>query len=398
MSEGRVIEPFRLQVDDAVLDDLRERLARTRLPSQLDDAGWEYGCDTTYLAELIAYWRDAYDWRAQEARLNEFPQYMTTASDGSPLHFLHVRSPHPEAVPLLLCHGWPATPFEFQKIIGPLVDPPGHGGRAEDAFHVVAPAMPGYPPAGPTRSRGWGVRKMAEEFVDLMGDLGYERFLGQGGDWGHMVVTFAGLTRPEQVRALHLNLCAGYPPADEDPATWTPTEAADVEHWQHELRWEMGYAEINSTKPDSIGIAHNDSPAGLAAWFVEKFRAWSDCDGEVEARFSKDELLTNVMLYWVTETAASAARIYWETRMTDGLGPPPEPLRLPTGISIFPADILRSARRWAEPLYPEISFWNRHDRGGHFAAMEEPSLLVTDIRECLRPFRGQTRSTSAHQA
>jgi microsomal epoxide hydrolase len=231
------------------------------------------------------------------------------------------------------------------------------------------------------------VLAMGREYGRLMVDLGYERFFAQGGDWGHLVTSYLAIHAPQLLYAIHLNLVAAYPPPSEGPDDWTPEEADDVAHFAWELRWEMAYAEINATKPDTLAVAHNDSPAGLAAWHVEKYRVWSDCDGDVERRFSKDDLLTTITLYWAMQTSGSAARMYWESRMAERMGAIEAPVQVPTAVSIFPKDILRSARRWTEPLYPQICFWRRHNRGGHFAAMEEPELLVADIREAFRMHR-----------
>ncbi|MFQ5415918.1 MAG: epoxide hydrolase family protein [Myxococcota bacterium] len=378
MSEA--VEPFSIEVPDAVLDDLRERLARTRYPDQIPGSGWDYGTDGTYLRELCAYWRDKFDWRAQEALLNGFDQFRSEI-DGQLLHFIHQRSKEPRALPLVITHGWPGSVFEFHKIIGPLTDPVAHGGRAEDAFHVVCPSMPGYGFSGPTRKPGWDVREVAVIIAKLMARLGYDRYGAQGGDWGSMVTAHLGAHDSEHVCGIHLNMVVAFPPAGGgDPADGlSPDELADLADLGAFQAGETAYQQIQGSKPQTLGIALNDSPAGLASWIVEKFRSWSDCDGDVERRFSKDELLANITLYWVTETINSSFRLYCESMRAGSFGPVSQRIEVPMAGAIFPAEIIRPPRRWAEAVY-DVKRWTRMESGGHFAALEEPEALVADLR------------------
>jgi len=381
------ISRMRIEVPEEVLDDLRRRLAATRFPDQIPGSGWDYGTDGAYLRELCSYWRDKYDWRAQEALLNRFDHHRTMI-DGQNLHFVHARSTVPGAFPLLITHGWPGSVFEFHKIIGPLVDPAAHGGDARDAFHVICPSMPGYGFSGPTREPGWDVRRVAETFARLMARLGYARYGAQGGDWGAIVTTHLGLLDPQHVQGIHLNMVvAGPPPGVANPMEGVSAEElkgiADMGEFQ---KRETGYQQIQGTKPQTLGTALNDSPAGLAGWIVEKFRTWSDCGGDVEKRFSKDELLTNIMIYWVTETINSSVRLYCETMRTGRFAPAGERVTVPTGCSIFPKEIIRPPRRWAEAHY-NVTQWTTHRSGGHFAALEEPVALVEDLRSFFRKLR-----------
>ncbi|HEY8432056.1 MAG TPA: epoxide hydrolase [Sandaracinaceae bacterium] len=382
------IEPFRIEVPDATLSDLRERLARTRFPDQIEGAGWTYGTELGYLRELVAYWRDHYDWRRHEALLNGFPHFSTTI-DGHRVRFLHVRSPHEDAFPLIITHGWPGSIFEFHKIIGPLTDPTRHGGRAEDAFHVVCPSIPGYGFSEPPRTPGWDARRMAEVNAKLMARLGYARYGAQGGDWGAIISTQNALVDRAHCAGIHLNMVVAFPP----PGASDPMEGLDdyekesLAGFAQFQKEETGYQQIQGTKPQTLGYALNDSPAGLAAWIVEKFRTWSDCDGDVEKRFTKDELLTNVMIYWVTQSITSSTRLYYETMHSGRFGPASERVETPTGCAIFPKELYRAPRKWAEAAY-DVRQWTRMPRGGHFAALEEPELLVEDVRSFFRLVRG----------
>jgi microsomal epoxide hydrolase len=374
------IEPFRIQVADEILDDLRRRLALTRFSDQIDGAGWDYGTDAAYLRELCRYWEQDYDWRAEERALNRFCQY-TTEIDGQRIHFIHHRSADDGALPLLVTHGWPGSVAEFSKIIEPLTAP------GPDAFHVVAPSLPGYAFSGPTREAGWDTRRVAEAFAVLMADLGYRRYGAQGGDWGSMVSSQVALVDPAHVAGIHLNLVIAGPPEGEDFSTLTEAEQLGLRDVARYQEVDSGYAKIQGTKPQTLGYGLNDSPAGLLAWIVEKFRTWSDCGGDVERSFTRDELLTNVMLYWVTATAHSSARLYYETQKSRRFGAPGERIEIPTGCAIFPKEIARPPRRWAERQY-NVVHWSEQPQGGHFAALEEPELLVDDVREFFRPLRG----------
>jgi pimeloyl-ACP methyl ester carboxylesterase len=374
---GRLdLAPFRVEVPEADLADLRERLARTRLPNQVDGVAWEQGTELSYLEALLAYWRDEFDWRVQEARLNEH-EHVTTEVDGQRIHALHARSPHPDALPLLLVHGWPGSVVEFLDAIGPLVDPPAHGGDAVDAFHVIAPSLPGFGFSGPTASLGWHPRRIAEAFGELMPALGYERYGAQGGDWGSVVTANLADLEPDAVVGLHLNFVTVRSLKDGPPLT--SDEQAGLERLLEWRKDGAGYQEIQGTRPQSLGYGLEDSPAGLAAWIVEKFRAWSDCDGDVERSFTKDQLLTNITLYWLTRTATSSARIYWEMRQAGKGAIPQKYIGVPTGIASYPAEITKMPRAWVEHRY-NVTHWSEPERGGHFAAMEVPDLFVDDVR------------------
>ncbi len=380
------IEPFRIAVSDDVLADLRARLARTRWPDEIPGSGWDYGTDLSYLRQLVAYWRDRYDWRAAEARLNAWPQFRARV-DGLGIHFIHVRGKGPKPFPLVIGHGWPGSVFEFAKIIGPLTDPGAHGGDPADAFDVIAPSMPGYGFSDHARAPGMHPERIAALWATLMEGLGYTRFGAQGGDWGSVVSWYLGARHAAQVAAIHLNMVIAFPPDPANPLDGlNADEIAGVMATQHFLTEEVGYQGIQTTKPQTLAYALNDSPAGLAAWIVEKFRTWSDCDGEVEQRFSKDELLTNIMLYWAPQAAGSSCRLYCEARRADQF--PPQDLRVevPTGCAMFPREILRPPRAWAERVY-NVTRWTPMPRGGHFAAMEEPALLVDDVRAFFRTVR-----------
>lgn len=382
MSEA--IERFEIRVDDDVLDDLRRRLAWTRFPDQIDGTGWEYGIPVDYVRELVEYWRDGYDWRAQEARLNQLAHFRTSI-DGETIHFVHARAPRPDAFPLLLMHGWPGSIVEFLDVIPRLVDPEAHGGRAADAFHVVAPSLPGYGFSGPTRARGWDVARIGRAFVELMRRLGYARYGGQGGDWGAQIATRIGALDPEHCAGLHLNMAIATRP--KDPGDLTDEERADLAVMARFQREEAGYALEQGTKPQTLGVALNDSPAGLLAWIVEKFRGWSDCNGHPENAFTRDQLITNVMIYWVTRTITSSVRLYRETMHGNSPSEAPAFVGLPTGVARYPKEeVLRFPRRWVERHY-DVRHWTVMPRGGHFAAMEQPGLFVDDVRAFFRTLR-----------
>jgi pimeloyl-ACP methyl ester carboxylesterase len=381
VSQGETIEVFKIHVDDSVLDDLRSRLAQTRLPDQIDGTGWEYGIPIDYLRELVEYWRDEYDWRAAEARLNELDHFRTTI-DRQSIHFIHARSAHEDALPLLLTHGWPGSVVEFLDVIPRLTDPEAHGGNAADAFHVVAPSLPGYGFSEPTRTRGWDVWHIARAFSELMSRQGYSRYGAQGGDWGAQVATRIGALDAEHCAAIHLNMAIVDRPEDLKPLT--EQEQADLATMAHFQREEAGYALEQGTKPQTLGVGLNDSPAGVLAWIVEKFRAWSDCDGHPENAFTRDQLITNVMTYWVTQTITSSARLYWELMHAEK--GPPEFVEVPTGVARYPKEVFRLPRAWIERRY-NVTHWADMPRGGHFAAMEQPELFVEDVRNFFRMIR-----------
>jgi microsomal epoxide hydrolase len=378
------LTPFTVAVTEAELDDLHERLARTRLPQQIPDAGWDYGTELGYLSELLAYWRDEYDWRRAEARLNAIDQYLTEI-DGARVHFIHAPSPEPDALPLVVTHGWPGSVVEFLDVIGPLSDPRAHGGDPSDAFHVVCPSIPGYAFSGPTRDRGWDPKRIATAWAALMAGLGYDRYGAQGGDWGSMISSQLGVVDAVHVVGVHLNMLVAGPLPDTDFANLTPAEQRALASFEEYDKVDSGYAKIQGTKPQTIGYALDDSPAGLLAWIVEKFRTWTDCDGDVERSLTKDQMLDNVMLYWLTATAHSAGRIYYEATRA-GTFSPETRVEVPVGVAAFPHEILNAPRHWAEAR-ANIVHWTDMPRGGHFAAFEEGELLVNDVREFFRPLR-----------
>jgi pimeloyl-ACP methyl ester carboxylesterase len=380
MSEA--IERFEIRVEESVLEDLRRRLASTRFPDQIEGTGWEYGIPIDYLRELVAYWRDKYDWRAQEARLNDLTHFRTRIDEQS-LHFVHARSRHADALPLLLVHGWPGSIVEFLDVVPRLTDPEAHGGEARDAFHVIAPSLPGYGFSEPTRSRGWDPLRIAQAFVVLMRRLGYARYGAQGGDWGSQVATRVATLDPQHCAGLHTNMPLADPP--KEAVALTEQDKADLAAMQQFSRDESGYALEQSTKPQTLGSALNDSPAGLLAWIVEKFRTWSDCDGHPENVFTRDQLITNVMLYWVTGTITSSMRLYWELQHASKQGAP-QRIEVPTGVARYPKEVIRFPRSWVERRY-RVTRWVDMPRGGHFAAMEQPELFVDDLRGFFRTLR-----------
>jgi pimeloyl-ACP methyl ester carboxylesterase len=363
------IRPFRIEVPDAVLDDLRARLARTRWPEAECVDDWSQGMPLAYTRELATYWAERYDWRTREAALNRFDQFITEI-DGLDIHFIHQRSPHAEALPLLITHGWPGSVVEFHKVIEPLVNPTS----PEDAFHVVCPSLPGYGFSGKPTRTGWGVEKIAQAWETLMGRLGYDRYGAQGGDWGAAVTTHLGRNRGHCI-AIHLNMPIARPPTDSTTDLTEDEQRALAAMAQHR-RWGTGYSKQQSTRPQTLGYGLVDSPVGQLAWIVEKFWAWMDCDGHPENVLSRDELLDNVMVYWVSGTGASSARLYWES--FDSFAEPGR-VEIPTGVAAFPKEILPAPRRWCENAY-HITHWTTMPRGGHFAAFEQPALFVDDVR------------------
>ncbi len=362
MSRDAEIRSFRIDVPQSDLDDLSDRLARTRWPDELPGAGWAYGVPLGYLKELAEYWRSSYDWRRHEARLNEFPQFTTTI-DGANVHFLHVRSPEPDALPLVMTHGWPGS----------------------DAFHLVCPSIPGYGFSGPTRDRGWDNQRVARAVAELMGRLGYRRYGAQGGDWGAGISLALGRIDVEHVAGVHVNFLSARSSREDLPQDLTQAEKDRLQDGARFAAEGWGYGAIQGTRPQTLAYGLTDSPAGQLAWIVEKFLAWTDSSERPEDAVDRDQMLTNVTVYWLTGTAGSSARLYYETsHARDGRAG--EPSRAPVGVAVFPREIMRPIRRLAERTQP-IVHWSEFDRGGHFAAMEEPDLLVGDVREFFRRFR-----------
>ncbi|WP_420453416.1 epoxide hydrolase family protein [Ilumatobacter sp.] len=374
------VRPFTIDVADEVLDDLRSRLANTRWPESEPVDDWSQGTPLAYVQDLCAHWADGYDWRDREARLNRFDQF-TTEIDGLELHFVHQRSPHEGAMPLLLTHGWPGSIVEFHKVIEPLVDPTAHGGDAGDAFHVVAPSLPGYGFSAKPAETGWGVERIAAAFAELMARLGHDRYIAQGGDWGSAVTSVIGAHDPDHCAGIHLTLAMGArPDLDGEP---TAQEERVLEKMKYYADWDSGYSKEQSTRPQTVGYGLVDSPAAQAAWIVEKFWAWTDNDGHPEDVLTRDELLDNIMLYWINGNGASSARLYWESfseRRELDIG-------VPTGFASFAEEIVPPVRSWVEPVYPNLVHWAEHDRGGHFAAFEVPETFVSEVRTFVRPLR-----------
>jgi pimeloyl-ACP methyl ester carboxylesterase len=375
------IRPFQIQVPDSELEDLKRRLAATRWPDAEPVSDWSQGIPRAYLQEVVAYWAEKYDWRSREAYLNSFPQWKTEV-DGLGIHFVHVRSPEENALPLVITHGWPGSIVEFHKVIGPLADPVAHGGRAEDAFHVVCPSLPGYGFSDKPTSTGWGVGKIADTWGALMRKLGYERYVAQGGDWGAMVTTCIGARDPEHCLGIHLNMPIA-PPTPDSLESLTEFEQSALAGINHYNDKDSGYSKQQSTRPQTIGYALVDSPAGQAGWILEKFWSWTDCDGHPENVLSRDELLDNVMLYWLPGTGASSARLYWESFNS----PPFDPVDVKVGASIFPKEIFRSSERWVKARFPKLVHYNALPKGGHFAAFEQPETFVDEVRACMRHMR-----------
>jgi epoxide hydrolase len=382
------ITPFGIDIPEADLRDLRERLQRTRWPEREPVDDWSQGVPLGYVQDLCRYWARDYDWRATEARLNALPQFRIEI-DGLGIHFIHVRSPHPGALPLVITHGWPGSVVEYLKVIEPLTDPTAHGAAAADAFDVVCPSLPGYGFSDKPAEPGWGVERIARAWTRLMARLGYERYGALGGDWGTSISASIGQQDPEHVVGIHLT-----PPlAPPDPATLedlTDRERAAIASLENAAEWESGYSQEQATRPQTIGYALVDSPAGLCAWIIEKFRAWTDCDGHPENALTRDELLDNLMLYWLPATGAASARLYWQSirQVNEWIsGRAQDTVTVPAGCSIFPKELQRPSRRWAERRFTDIRHWNELDKGGHFAAFEQPELFVSEVRSFFRQVR-----------
>ena len=377
------IEPFKIAVPDEVLADLRARLERTRLPGEIPGSEWDYGTNLAYLRELVDYWRTRYDWRAHERALNRFAHFRAAAG-GEHLHFIHERGRGPNPKPLLLLHGWPGSVYEFMELIPRLTNPAAHGGDARDSFTVVAPSLPGYGFSAHPRTCAMNIQAMADIMFKLMHEvLGYDRFGAQGGDWGAAITSRLGEVYRDRLYGIHINMVAVGAAEGRRPAELNDAEKVFLGDLERFRRDETGYQWIQGTKPQTLAYALNDSPAGLAAWIVEKFRTWSDCRGDVERRFSKDQLLTNVMIYWATETINSSTRLYYEARHHAWHLKPDTRIETPTAVANFPAELMRPPRSWAERAY-NIVRWTEMPSGGHFAAMEEPALLADDIRAFFR--------------
>ena len=375
------IRKFQLEVTDAALDDLKKRLSTTRWPNKETPEDWSQGIPLGYMKELCDYWQHEYDWRAREERLNRFPQFITEI-DGVDIHFIHLPSVHENARPLIITHGWPGSVVEFHKVIEPLADPTAHGGNTEDAFHVVVPSLPGYGFSGKPEVTGWGIEKIADIWGALMARLGYDHYFAQGGDWGAMVTTHIGLQDKEHCDAIHLNMPVVIPDANT-MAELTPSEQASLMSMKFYQDWDSGYSKQQSTRPQTVGYGLVDSPSGQAAWIIEKFYQWTDCNGHPENAISRDELLDNVMMYWLSKSAASSARLYWESFKN----PPQDEVDIPTGCSIFPKEIVRPSERWIRKRFTNLKYYNELEKGGHFAAFEQPEIFLQEIRTYFRSLR-----------
>ncbi len=376
------VEPFTVAIPEPVIDDLRRRLRQTRWPDQLPGTGWELGTDLDYLRDLCDYWAALFDWDAAQARLNAWPQVVTTI-DGQTVHAIHARADRSDALPLLVLHGWPGSVAEMLGIIEPLRNPPEPG----DAFHVVCASLPGFGFSGPTRERGWNVRRIAAAMVELMGRLGYERFAALGGDWGATTSNYMALEHPDHLVGIYLTMAAAGPPPGADGSELSDAEREWVAKSAAFFAEEAGYLQMQGTRPQTLAYALTDSPAGLAGWMVEKFRAWSDCDGDLESAIGRDQLLTNISVYWVTGTANSASRIYLEAMRAGEFQPIAARIEVPTACAIFPKETVRAPRAWAEHAW-NLQRWTEMPKGGHFAPIEVPDLLVADVRAFYRDVSG----------
>ncbi|MPZ81302.1 MAG: alpha/beta fold hydrolase [Actinophytocola sp.] len=382
--------PFLVDIPEADLDDLRRRIADTRWPDELPDVGWDRGVPLEYLKELADYWRTTYDWRAAEAELNRYPQFIADI-DGAEVHFLHVRSPEPDAMPLLITHGWPGSVAEFVDIIGPLTDPRAHGGDPADAFHLVIPSIPGYGFSRPHRQTGWDVPRIARAWAELMRGLGYDRYVAQGGDAGSVISLELARIAQESVAGVHVNMLMTFPSGD--PAELAELSGSDMGRLGSLQRFDAelsGYMKIMATRPQTLAYGLNDSPVGQLAWIVEKFREWTDAAKVPEDAVNRDRMLTVVTIYWLTATAGSSAQFYYEgaegvRQAASGVTPPP--VTVPVGVAVFPSDIFLPIRSLADRDLPTIVHWTECSAGGHFAALEQPELLVGDIQTFTRALR-----------
>ena len=384
------MQPFRIDIPQADIDDLRRRLADTRWPDELPDVGWDRGVPVGYLQELAEYWRDSYDWRAAEAGLNAHPQFVTEI-DGAPIHFIHVTSPEPNAVPLLITHGWPGSVAEFVDVIGPLTDPRAHGGDPADAFHVVIPSLPGYGFSSPLPETGWDVPRIANAWAELMTRLGYDRFGAQGGDAGSPISLALAAIHPHRVLGVHVNMLMTFPSGD--PAEFAGLTEEDQRRLGLLMRFDQdlsGYMKIQQTRPQTLAYGLTDSPVGQLAWIVEKYREWTDSEKVPEDAVDRDKLLTIVSIYWFTGTAGSSGQFYYEgaeavRAAIAGAKAPPVPA--PVGVAVFPHDVFQPIRSFADRDLQNITHWTEFDKGGHFAALEQPELLTGDIRAFFRSLR-----------
>jgi pimeloyl-ACP methyl ester carboxylesterase len=390
-TENDAIRPFKIDVPEASLTDLRRRMNATRWPDPETVSDQSQGVQLARLKALVRYWGADYDWRKVEARLNALPQFVTEI-DGLDIQFAHIHSRHPNALPLIITHGWPGSVLELLKVVGPLTDPTSYGGPAEDAFHLVLPSMPGYGFSGRPQRTGWGPDRIARAWTVLMGRLGYMRYVAQGGDWGSVVSDVMARQAPPGLLGVHVNMPATVPPdvakalndGDPAPAGLSAPEKAAFAQLDGFYRKNTGYAAMMVTRPQTVGYGLSDSPAGLAAWMYDKFAQWTYSNGEPERVLTKDEMLDDITLYWVTNTAVSSARLYWENNANNFNA---VDISIPAAVTVFPGEIYRAPRSWAERSYRKLIYWNEVDKGGHFAAWEQPELFSTEIRAAFRSLR-----------
>ncbi len=377
------IRSFRFDVPDSALEDLQRRLAQTRWPERETPADWNQGIPLAYMREVVDYWRTRYDWRRCEARLNSYPQFITEI-DGCDIQFMHIRSKHPNALPMVMTHGWPGSIVEFLKVVDPLVDPVAHGGDARDAFHVVCPSLPGFGFSGKPTAPGWKIQRIGRAWGELMARLGYERWVAQGGDWGSAVTHCIALSETAHCAGIHVNMPL-VSPSPELMQDLDELERSALASWQHYQDWDSGYSKQQSTRPQTLGYALVDSPVGQCAWILEKFWAWTDSDGHPENVLTRDELLDNIMMYWLPACGASSARLYWESFSV--LLEKHRQIAIPAGVSVFPREIFRASRRWCEERYARLLHHNVLEKGGHFAAFEQPGTFVDEVRTTFRQLR-----------
>lgn len=371
------ISPFVISISDQQITDLNNRIANTRWPDAETAADWNQGVPLAYVKELVQYWGEQYDQQRLANRLNAFNNFKTNLL-GLNFHFMHIRSSNPNARPLLLTHGWPGSVVEFLKVIGPLTEPQEHGGKADDAFHLVIPSLPGYGFSDKPQATGWGVEKIAEAWAALMSRLGYSQYFAQGGDWGSVITSYIARQDPEHCLGIHINM--GIVAPDPNAENLTANELSIMAGWKYYQDWDSGYSKQQATRPQTLGYGLVDSPSGQAAWIVEKFYQWMDCDGHPENIVSRDELLDNIMVYWLTGSGASSARLYWES-FGGGEGRE-QPVSIPMGATISTKDIFRTSERFASRVFTNIVYWKDKEEGGHFAAFEQPNAFVSELREC----------------
>jgi len=383
MSDANKLEvrPFEIPNSAAEIADLKARLALTRWPDKETPTDWSQGIPLAYMKEIKEYWQNTYEWEGRVKKINQWDGFMAEV-DGLDIHFLHVRSKHAQAMPLLLTHGWPGSIIEFQKVIGPLSDPTAHGGNADDAFHVICPSLPGFGYSGKPTTPGWGIPKIATAWDKLMVGLGYDKYFAQGGDWGSIVTAMIGSQNLGHCQAIHMNMPIA-PPDPEKMDDLSELEQDALAAMKFYQDHDSGYSKQQATRPQTIGYGLVDSPIGQASWILEKFYQWTDCNGHPENILSRDELLDNVMMYWLPATGASSARIYWESFGNTSV----DKITLPTGCSIFPKEIFKTSKRWAQSRFTNIIAFNVLEKGGHFAAFEQPETFVDEIRACFRQVR-----------